>query len=381
MSVARSLKSAVRTLHLWLGLSVGVLLAITGLSGSILVFYVELDQALHPAIQGNAAIASPANWQQAYQSLIDTFPTHTGPWRLEVSDNPGVIPARYNNPPETAGEDFAPMLVWLSADGKQVLRQDFWGQTAMTWLYDLHYRLLLEAPGGTLLGYLGLAMLVLLLSGVWAWWPRRLTHLAKALKFKTPASTSRRLYDLHKLTGLWGLLLLLLLTLTGVMLALPDETSAVLSATIGEPHSPRAPPLRWSSDERLSVDDALTAARRALPSATLSWIEVPGNGSGAYSFRFQVSGDPSRRFPHSYVYVHPVSGEILETFNIRDMGPASTVKNWLHPLHNGAVAGLPGRLLLFIAGLLPTVMLITGWLRWRGSRQRLTASRAGHQLP
>ena len=49
----------------------------------------------------------------------------------------------------------------------------------------------------------------------------------------------------------------------------------------------------------------------------------------------------------------------------------------MHPLHNGEAFGLAGRLLAFAGGLLPTLLLVTGWLRWRHkcAARRLSAAR------
>nr|WP_302051660.1 PepSY domain-containing protein [Sphingopyxis sp. BSNA05] len=109
-----------------------------------------------------------------------------GPWRFEVTGKPGAIPARYYNPPERAGHDFRPMMVWLSPDGSQILRRDYWGEYAVTFIYDLHYRLLLGETGGAILGWLGFVLLALLLSGLWAWWPRG--SWRKALRLKPGAT-------------------------------------------------------------------------------------------------------------------------------------------------------------------------------------------------
>ncbi|MBK8768176.1 MAG: PepSY domain-containing protein [Burkholderiaceae bacterium] len=45
--------------------------------------------------------------------------------------------------------------------------------------------------------------------------------------------------------------------------------------------------------------------------------------------------------------------------------PGDTVLAWLHPLHNGEALGLPGRLLVCAAGLIPALLFVTGWIRWR----------------
>ncbi|MFM2372531.1 MAG: hypothetical protein RIS85_2253, partial [Pseudomonadota bacterium] len=43
-------RTIVRKAHLWLGLGLGALFALLGLTGSLLVFYQEIDAALHPHI-------------------------------------------------------------------------------------------------------------------------------------------------------------------------------------------------------------------------------------------------------------------------------------------------------------------------------------------
>jgi uncharacterized iron-regulated membrane protein len=48
------------------------------------------------------------------------------------------------------------------------------------------------------------------------------------------------------------------------------------------------------------------------------------------------------------------------------------VLNWLHPLHNGEVFGLTGRIIVFISGLIPLLLFMTGYLRWRHKRRAKT---------
>ncbi|NOS87863.1 MAG: PepSY domain-containing protein [Methylococcaceae bacterium] len=37
----------------------------------------------------------------------------------------------------------------------------------------------------------------------------------------------------------------------------------------------------------------------------------------------------------------------------------------MHPLHNGEIAGLFGRWVVFIGGLVPAILYVTGFMRWR----------------
>ena len=368
------LRCAVRKLHLWLGLALGSLFVLLGLTGSVLAFYPEIDALLHPEIRAEGA--GPPEWDRALATVRAAYPNKQGPWRFEVTDKAGVIPARYYDPPERAGHAFRPMMVWLSPDGGEVLRRDYWGEYAMTFIYDLHYRLLQGEPGGNVLGWLGFALLALLLSGLWAWWPRG--SLAKALRVKRYAPSQRALRDWHKVSGLSGLAFLILLTATGMMLELPEQSNAALDA-IGlpvdsPPHVPRA---GKEAVKALDVmpSQAISAAKAVLPQGRIAWIETPPLTGGTYRLRMQVPGDPSYRFPHSFVWVDGKTGKVLAVQDARKSLAGTTVNNWVHPLHDGSAAGLIGRFLVALSGLVPLLLFVTGVLRWRSVRKRMQPSK------
>lgn len=361
-------RSLIRKVHLWLGLSLGALFALLGLSGSALVFYQEIDALLHPAIRQEAAAApapgwtSPA-WDRALATARTTWPDKDGAWRFEVTGRGGAIPARYYPPGGHSGHMAAPMLVWFSADGATVLRQDHWGDTAMTWLYELHMRLLAGATGELIVGCSGLAILLLLGTGIVVWWPRG--SWRKAIAFKRDAAPIRRLRDLHKLSALWSLPLLLILVATGVMLALPEERDWLLARTLSPVDPMPRPESRSATGPAISIVRALAAAHDALPQARLAWIEAPGPGAGVFRLRMQQPGDPSRRFPHSFVHVDQHDARVLAVIDAERAAPATVVNNWLHPLHDGSVGGLAARILVMIVGVAPAMLFITGLLHWR----------------
>jgi uncharacterized iron-regulated membrane protein len=359
------MRHIVRTLHLWLGLSVGSLFVLLGLSGSILVFYPDIDRLLNPEIR--VEVKSPPDFDAAWATVLANWPDKAGPWRFEVTGNREAIPARYNNPAERKGHDFRPMMVWLSPDGAQVLRRDYWGEYAMTFIYDLHYRLLLGEIGGTVLGWTGFALLALLMSGLWAWWPRG--SWTKALRVRAHAPPVRRWRDWHKLSGLSGLLFLVILTTTGIMLELPEETDAALTALrLPVDTLPIVAPVVPSSSGQINISQAITVARKAFPTARLAWIETPPKKGGTFRLRYQVAGDPSRRFPHSFVWIDSFSGEIRAVQDARQASAGSLINNWVHPLHDGSAAGLAGRILVALCGILPLALFLTGLLRWRARR-------------
>ncbi|MET0360149.1 MAG: PepSY-associated TM helix domain-containing protein, partial [Sphingobium sp.] len=297
----------IRQMHLWLGLTLGALFAMLGLTGSALSFYVEIDALLHPEIRVETTAAAPGwsspVWDRALGTARTRHPGETGIWSFEVTGRPGVIPARYYAPHHH--HDDMEML-WIAPDGGRVLRDAPWGDYLMTWLYDLHMNLLAGDTGRQIIGWSGLVMVLLLATGLAVWWPRG--TWAKALAFKRDAVPIRRLRDLHKLPGLWSWLLLLMFVVTGVMLALPGERDQLLSATVAPVADTPMPRSMPSERAPISVQTALTAGHRAMPDARLAWIDVPGEPDGVFRLRVGVPGDPSQRFPHSLIYIDQFSG-------------------------------------------------------------------------
>lgn len=357
---------------MWLGLGTGLLFVLLGLTGSALVFYQEIDVLLHPRIRVEAASPAPGwsspVWDRALATVRAHWSADAGQWRFEATGVRGPIAARHypGGPPGSHMSER--MMVWLSPDGSQVLRQDRWGDYAMSWIYELHMDLLSGEMGHSIVGWSGLLLLLLLFSGLAAWWPRG--SWRKATGFKRGAAPIRRLYDIHKLVGLSALPLLILFAVTGFMLALPTLSDRMLAHVAGpldiQPVTRSTP--RPGAPVPLAV--ALAAGHRALPDARLAWIEVPPPGPGVIRLRVQVPGDPSRRFPHSYIQVDQYSSAVLAVFDARRHGLSTQVNNWLHPLHDASVGGLATRLLAFVVGLLPALLFVTGLLRWTQRNRR-----------
>lgn len=370
-ALGRSWRIWVRRVHLWLGLSLGLLFVVIGLTGSALVFYVGIDEALHPEARSDARAPAPGWSSPVWDRTLATGHAAgfdpAGKWSFEVTGEGGAIPARYY-PPAPHGAAHPPrQMVWFSPDGLRIVRVAPWGGYLMSWIYELHMQLLAGDVGMQVVGWSGIALLVLLVTGVIAWWPRG--NWAKALAFKPHAAPIRRLHDLHKLTGVSSALLLLIVTATGVILALPGVKAALLApAPVPEPRS------SGGTGRPISLHRALGVARAAIPDGRLVFIDVPGDIDQPYRIRLQVPRDPHARFPGSYVFVDRRTASVVAVQDVRTGGIGTTINAWVRPLHDGSIGDLPVRILAVLIGMAPMALCLTGFLRWkrRRSRQKLT---------
>lgn len=362
---APQVRRIVRRVHLWLGLSIGPLFALLGLTGSALVFYTAIDAALHPVVRAERALAAPLLdapvWDRALATGRAWRNDPDGKWVLEVTGQGGAIPARYYPAP---GHHADRMMVWFSADGTRIVRAEPWGGYMMSWLYELHMQLLAGEIGAQLVGWSGVVMLVLLISGIVAWWPKG--SWRKALAFKRGSAPIRRLRDLHKLSGLSSMALLALLVATGVLLALPTVTAALFA-----PKPVPAPRSIAGSSPPIRITTAFAAARGVFPAGRIVFVDIPNDRTLPIRVRLQLPGDPHARFPGSYAFVDQRTGRLLAVHDVRRSGRGSAIVAWIRTLHDGTVGGLPTRILAVLLGLVPALLFVTGLLHWRIRERRV----------
>jgi uncharacterized iron-regulated membrane protein len=363
--------------HRWLGLGLLVFWLIIGLTGSVLVVYRDVLMALHP---GSARLVTPAqepvdpalavNLDRIHQALRQAHPARSGPWRIELPLASGeAVVARYMKPAESAGRAFAPLMVWVDPVKGEVKHQAIWGDEPLTWLYDLHYSLLLDLTGRNLVGIVGVFMMVSLVSGLVLWWPRQMAGGAwrKALTLKRGAAIQRQVYDWHKLTGVYSAVLLLMLGFTGVALTWHGPIEPWLHR-LSPMFRPPPPPPPASSPARLTLAQAVAIAKARFPDARLRWVETAPLSGGHIRVQLWQAGEPSLRFPKTMVWIDAATGKVSALRDARQDGASDAFLAWLHPLHNGEVAGWPGRIVVLLAGLSPLILAVTGWMRWRHKR-------------
>ena len=352
-TVRRRLRAALSWLHLWLGLTAGSVFAVVALSGTVLVFHVELLRWQHPELARHEAVADAA----ALERIVDEW----RPRGLRSLDLPRVeLPVWQGYFEDGRRAYFAP------EDGRLLLvrsHQDDW----LLWLHELHVELLGGEAGKELLGITGWIALGLLLTGLYLWWPR-LRQLRASLRVYAQPPT-RRWFSWHRSTGAVTLPLVLLVTLTGVGMVYSNGFRSVLVGLLGGADHP--PPASASMGGPPDWPRILASAQGALPGARVNRVSVPAEDAAVVTFRARANGE-----------WHPVGrseirleagGRRLQVIDATADPAGTRVHQAIYPLHIGAVGGAAMRWLTALAGLLPAFGLVTGFLFWR---RRTAAGRA-----
>ena len=371
--------------HLYLGLSLGLLFVLAGLTGSLLVFYVEIDEIINPTLQISVTQTQQQakSYEAIFQAISQAHPERNASWRLEMPRNKqAMLMARYYKPVEKEGVSFAPLIDWVNPYTAEVVSSRFWGEFVMTWLFDLHYALLLDDTGKTLMGIAGLLLLIPIFTGLYLWWPAS-GKLRQALSIKRGASKPRFIFDVHKSNGVYSFLVLLLVIVSGVILELPAVFKPAINYLSPLYQTETNQSLYRNGYARITVDQAVAIAIALYPEAIVRWVETPEGQEGSYRIMLYQQGEASFRFPKTTVWINQYNGEILSTRNPRQEKLGDTFMNWLHPLHNGEIAGMSGRILIFISGFIPAILYVTGVIRWlqkrRAKRLHILKNNIGHE--
>lgn len=380
-------------LHRYVGLVMAGFLVLTGLTGSVLAFQSELDAWLNPRLfrveQAGVGPLSPS--QLIGQAERDNPGLEA--YAIILPDTPQRSAIVLGGARDAAAALDYNQLFLDPATGATLGRRlnGAFGldrERLIPFLYRLHYTLATPGRWGEwLLGGIALAWMLDCFVGFYLTLPRGRPFWRKwrpAWKIKRGAGAYRLNFDLHRAFGLWLWLVLFLVALSSMALNLNREVFRPIVAAV----LPTSPSL-WD-DPRPAVPPAFAldwdaAAQKAREEADRRGWDSPlgiihaARAEGFYMMRFGREHEPG--FGASVMYVSGVDGCIL---SVREAGggkAGDVVNELMFPIHSGQVAGLPGRILICVAGLVIAILSVTGvYIWWKKRVPRVTRRRRPPEL-
>lgn len=216
-------------LHRWLGLLVGIVFSVVGLSGTIVTFAPELTRMTYPVLDGPL----PAGHEQARAAVLAAITREYPRGTVGLVRFPDAALPAYELWLADESRDYR-----HAVSGELLLHREL-DDDLLSFARELHVSLLAGHNGERVLGWLGLGMLVLLITGLWLWCPR---NGAWRTIFRIPPVFGWRpqLYYWHKTVGIASLLLLLFVTLTGTAIVFYTPVQIALTTVFGG--RPEVPP-------------------------------------------------------------------------------------------------------------------------------------------
>ena len=368
-----------RNIHLWLSIPFGILITLICFSGAALVFEKEVMELCHRDLYFVKKVeAAPLPMEQLMTKVAATLP-----------DSVSVTGVNVSSDPERAYQ------VTLSKPRRASMYVDqYTGEVTgkyerapfFNFMFRMHRWLLdsMKQDGGIfwgkmIVGTSTLMFVFVLISGVVVWWPRTRKALKNSLKIVANKGWRRFWYDLHVAGGMYTLVFLLAMALTGLTWSFQwyrtgfYKTFGVeVQPSMGHGNAAANSTAKGGKREGKPEGREGRGAHRYSPYT--NWQQVYEQLAEANPDYKQISvsdGSASVAVPRfgnqrgtdRYKF-NPRNGEITETTLYKDLDNSGKIRGWIYSVHVGSWGGMLTRILTFIAALIGASLPLTGYYLW-----------------
>jgi uncharacterized iron-regulated membrane protein len=340
--------------HLYVGLTIGIVLFVVAVSGAALVFEDNIDRARHPSL----AYVTPGERSLPLQELIArvtrAYPAaQLGSVSFPETPNHSLqLSARIKQ--ETLSIYVNEYTGQVLGDRSAAEREASLGRR----IHLLHTRLFGGQIGEWIVGVITFLTLFMATTGLVLWWPR------KIFSVKTRASWRRINFDLHNVFGLYASAVFLFIALTGMMISFEQITDPLITRLNATP-LPEIPKQSTVVPGAVSMSaDALAErAKASLPGAFLKGISIPNGGKTVIVALMKY---PEDRTPggRSRVFLDQYSGDALAVLNTRTAPLGTRILNLKRSAHTGDIFGAATQTLYFVTCLMLAGQIVTGFFIW-----------------
>ena len=393
------MKKIFRKIHLWLSVPFGLIITLVCFSGAILVFENEVNEWFRRDLYYVETVKeSPLPMDKLLEKVATTLPDSVSVTGVSISSDPGRAYQVSLSKPRRAS------LYVDQYTGEVKGKSERSG--FFMFMFRMH-RWLLDSmnPGNEgifwgkmIVGVSTLLLVFVLISGIVIWWPRTRKALKNSLKITATKGWRRFWYDLHVAGGMYALIFLLAMALTGLTWSFPWYRTAFYKV-FGVEVQQRAAQGHEQKSDAQKRDTKLAAHREkkregnevrkgersrrpennhsdmySVTSPFVYWQEIYDKlrhqnpeykqisiSSGTASVSFNRFGNQRASDRYSF---NTDNGEFTETSLYQHQDKSGKIRGWIYSVHVGNWGGMFTRILTFIAALLGAALPLTGYYLW-----------------
>lgn len=393
------MKKIFRKIHLWLSVPFGLIITLVCFSGAMLVFENEVNEWFRRDLYYVETVKeSPLPMDKLLEKVATTLTDSVSVTGVSISSDPGRAYQVSLSKPRRAS------LYVDQYTGEVKGKSERSG--FFMFMFRMH-RWLLDSmnPGNEgifwgkmIVGVSTLLLVFVLISGIVIWWPRTRKALKNSLKITATKGWRRFWYDLHVAGGMYALIFLLAMALTGLTWSFPWYRTAFYKV-FGVEVQQRAAQGHEQKSDAQKRDTKLAAHREkkregndvrkgersrrpennhsdmySVTSPFVYWQEIYDKlrhqnpeykqisiSSGTASVSFNRFGNQRAFDRYSF---NTDNGEFTETSLYQHQDKSGKIRGWIYSVHVGNWGGMFTRILTFIAALLGAALPLTGYYLW-----------------
>jgi len=366
-------------LHLWLGLISGIIVFVVCITGCIWVFNEEITGMLHPerhVAKQELPVLIPSEIQRIAQ---ESHPGQRVQYAYYLQGKSVEVGVGKWEAPERFTLRLHPYTGEVLSSEKQAKGEtDFFS-------FILHGHRALWLPyevGRPIVNYATLVFVVLLITGLIWWFPKKWNKSSRKKSFtiKWRASFKRVNIDLHNVLGFYAMLFLLVIALTGMVWGLAWWSDGLYWVTSGGEAIPE-----WKEHQSDTLQaDKLYTSKQAMD---LAWSKVIKDNPRSEGFYYGFPDTTNAKSAIS-ITIYPGASQFYNSTSVtfdrhtlRELEGhavydkpfaqssfAGKLRKMNYDIHIGSILGFPGKVLAFLAALTGASLPITGFLIWWGRK-------------
>ena len=337
-----------------MGVSCGLVASISGLTGSLYVWQPEITAALNPKLLTVAHMdtISEGTLLRTASYLMEMHKDSLTRINLPYREQQTVSLIYENGETHYHHPRTATFL------GAKSFSIQFFED-----LLHIHRTLAIPKIGKYLMGGSTIIFLLLILgTGIYIWWKAYGDNLKKGFTIKWKGKKKKLNYDLHKVLGAGFFIPLALIAFSGAYFTYNSYYKAALTLLDSS---------KMAQDHNTAVQPKFTELIRK-PDTTyaLRAIYFPLESNGEFHFRYiqdRFIGPGLRRSKELKI---TKTDEVASLTEFHTDLTSERIAAQFYPVHTGEIAGIVGRIVVFISGLVPITLYITGFRMYFVKRKK-----------
>ncbi len=373
----KGVKHWIGKIHLWLGLASGLIVLFMSVTGCIYVFSQEITNALReeaiyvPAVKEKTIPISEL-WKKTQdeigsQKKISNVSVYNNPeksWIFHCYKKSAEKSIWYLNTIEYYE------AIYVDPYSGAILgtyneKTDFFNIIKM-----LHWSLLLDSEiGQQIIGWGTFIFVIMLITGLVLWWPKNKAARKQRFSFKWKKDTQwkRKNYDIHNIFGFYILSIALVIAFTGMVWAFTWFQAIVYVAASGTTTPPdirQEKSIVQKDSKVIAMDKAFEISKAKHKSADAFQLSPAADSTGVISSYIQQN-EGTYYVAHTMQFDQYTGKLLLErNHDEKNFGEKLITANY--DIHVGAILGIPGKIIAFIASFICGMLPVTGFLIWYG---------------
>lgn len=348
------LGSIVRKIHLWVGITCGLIASISGISGAMYVWQPELSAALNPELLRMKNIDSLDD-DVFLKTAASLMATHSN------TISKMFLPYREQ---QTISIEFKNGITnYYNSQNGQFLGEKSDSIVFFEDLLKFHRTLFIPSIGKYVTGTSTIVFfLLILLSGINIWYKTYRIKVRNGFKINWKSKRKKFNFDLHKVLGVSFFIPLWIIAFTGAYFTYNSYYKKALSVLDKKDFKQTTQTKNYLSFEEILFNSDKVYALRA--------IYYPQKPNENFRLRYVESRFITKGLRKTKELTVNTKLEIISLTDYMNDATSKRLAAQVYAVHIGEIAGLFGRILVFISGLIPIVLYITGFKIYLSKKRR-----------